>query len=275
MSFTAPTIPLEIYGEANIRLGRIETEENITILHAVESGSRAWGFPSPDSDNDVRFFYIRPLPRYLGLHEERDVVERPVDGVWDLNGWDLRKALTLLVKGNATVAEWMSSPLIYREHGPLPSRLRDLIKRHSTWQLSARHYYGLTKNTYERDINRGGKVTDPRLVRVKQKAYFYAIRGALAIAWIERYKEIPPMSLPMLLSHSIIEHGVRETISGLQTQKATMGELGTGPRIRILDDFIERQVRWVEGWKGDRFSEDPAFIAAANELLLDAMGVGH
>src|SRR5262245_47128897 len=115
MSFTAPTLPDHIKAEGNIRIGHIEAQDRVTILLAVESGSRAWGFPSPDSDNDLRFFYVRPLSHYVGLETPRDVIERPLEGPWDLNGWDIRKAIDLMVKGNATAAEWLSSPLIYRE----------------------------------------------------------------------------------------------------------------------------------------------------------------
>lgn len=80
------------------RLKEIEKKENIHILTAVESGSRAWGFSSPDSDYDVRFIYIRSEEDYLRLEPFRDVIELPPDGVLDINGWDLRKTLKLLYK---------------------------------------------------------------------------------------------------------------------------------------------------------------------------------
>lgn len=273
MSFTAPTIPLEVYGEANNRLGRVEAEEGVTILFAIESGSRAWGFPSPDSDNDVRFFYVRRLHDYLGLTPQRDVVERPIDGLWDLNGWDLGKALRLLVKGNATVAEWLSSPLIYRQTGPIPYKLRDLIKRHASPQASAKHYYGLTKTCYASEIDRGGKRFDPSSIQVNLKKYFYAIRGACAIAWIARYDEVPPMTLPALMSTNTIPDEVRSIITRLEHQKATMGELGHGPRLPILDKFIEAQIVWVQDQGMDRIPVSDSFVQEANSLLLEALGV--
>ena len=82
------------------QLRRIEDAENIKILLAVESGSRAWGFASPDSDYDVRFVYIRSLEDYLRLDAIRDVIELPIDDVLDINGWDLQKTLRLLHKWN-------------------------------------------------------------------------------------------------------------------------------------------------------------------------------
>lgn len=285
MSFTAPTLPLDVYGEANNRLGRVEAEDNVTIVFAVESGSRAWGFPSPDSDNDVRFFYVRPLSHYLGLTTPRDVIERPIEGVWDLNGWDLRKALTLLVRGNATVAEWLASPLIYREHGPLPYKIRDLIKRNSSAEASARHYFGLTRQCYEGEINnrpsaevlaqheRDGVVIKG-FTEVNLKKYLYAIRGACAIAWIQRYDEVPPMTLPQLLSHDIIPQAARDEIALLLGRKATMGEFGHGTRIAPLDVFIESMIAWVKEKGFDKLPPNAAFEREANQLLLDALGVG-
>jgi predicted nucleotidyltransferase len=284
MSFIAPVLPREVYGEANIRLGKIEMLENVTIVFAVESGSRAWGFPSPDSDNDVRFFFVRPLSHYVGLTDMPDVINQPIDGPWDLSGWDLRKALQLLLKGNATVGEWLSSPLIYREHGPLPYRLRDLIKRHATPESSARHYYGLAKSCYEREINSRPTVAQVEaltqgtlikgVVEVNYKKYLYAIRAACAISWISSYHEIPPMTLPALLSHDIIPAGARQRITDLLARKATMGEFGVGNRIVEIDDFIEKEIAWVKSSGFDKIEASEEFAEEADQLLLDALGIG-
>ncbi|UTC28321.1 hypothetical protein GURKE_02900 [Brevundimonas phage vB_BpoS-Gurke] len=285
MSFIAPTLPLDVYGEANIRLGKIEAEENVTILFAVESGSRAWGFPSPDSDNDVRFFYVRPLSHYLGLDAPRDVIERPIEEPWDLNGWDLGKALRLLVKGNATAMEWLSSPLIYREHGPFPARLRDLIKRHASAESSARHYYGLAQQCYMGEIanrptaaenasNRELGVIVKGLTSVNLKKYLYAVRAAMSIAWIARYKEVPPMTMPALMSHAVAPEDVAAEITTLLRRKSTMGEFGNGDRIAVLDDFIEAQLAWVKAQGFDRLPVNEALKAEANQMLLDALGIG-
>ena len=97
------------------KLKEIEQTENIRILHAVESGSRAWGFPSPDSDYDVRFIYVRPPEFYLKLEKTRDVIELPINDMLDINGWDLNKALRLLHSSNPTLFEWMSSPVVYHQ----------------------------------------------------------------------------------------------------------------------------------------------------------------
>ena len=95
------------------KLHEIEQTEQIKILLAVESGSRAWGFDSPDSDYDVRFIYVRPRNEYLKLNKNRDVIELPINDLLDINGWDLDKTLTLLYKSNPTLFEWFSSPIVY------------------------------------------------------------------------------------------------------------------------------------------------------------------
>lgn len=93
------------------KLQQIEKQENVRILHAVESGSRAWGFESPDSDFDVRFIYVRPRDYYLKLEQTRDVLEFPINDLLDVNGWDLQKALRLLHRSNPSVFEWFKSPI--------------------------------------------------------------------------------------------------------------------------------------------------------------------
>jgi uncharacterized protein len=96
------------------RLLAIEAEHGVRALYACESGSRGWGFASPDSDYDVRFIYVHPLPWYLRVSAQRDVIEVPISDELDINGWELRKALSLLKKGNATLIEWLDSPVVYR-----------------------------------------------------------------------------------------------------------------------------------------------------------------
>src|SRR6056297_3590984 len=102
--------------EIQSRLEALEQQENIHIALAVESGSRAWGFASSDSDYDVRFVYLRPTNWYLSidLERRRDVIEQPIIDEYDVGGWDLRKALQLLRKCNPPLLEWLNSPIVYR-----------------------------------------------------------------------------------------------------------------------------------------------------------------
>jgi predicted nucleotidyltransferase len=114
--------------EIGRRLRRVEQDHAVRVLFACESGSRAWGFPSRNSDYDVRFIYIRPEDWYLSidLERRRDVIELPIEDEFDINGWDVRKALKLFVKSNPPLLEWLNSPVVYLEHGTLASSLREL-----------------------------------------------------------------------------------------------------------------------------------------------------
>ena len=114
----------DVLDEIQQRLDLIVAEEDVRLLFAVESGSRAWGFPSPDSDYDVRFVYARHITDYLRLEDRRDVIERPIVDEIDLNGWDIKKALQLMLKSNAVISEWLQSPIVYRAE---PSVVDDLI----------------------------------------------------------------------------------------------------------------------------------------------------
>jgi predicted nucleotidyltransferase len=97
------------------KLQDVEAKHDVRVLYACESGSRGWGFASPDSDYDVRFIFVRPAREYLRVMPVRDVIEETPGPVFDVNGWDVRKALQLLAKGNATLVEWISSPVMYRQ----------------------------------------------------------------------------------------------------------------------------------------------------------------
>ena len=83
-----------------------------------QSGSRAWGFASRDSDYDVRFLYVHRRDWYLSVEDRRDVIEQPIAEDLDVSGWELRKALRLLRKSKPPLLEWLKSPIVYR-HDPV------------------------------------------------------------------------------------------------------------------------------------------------------------
>src|SRR5258708_38323981 len=86
-------------------LKTLEEREDVRVLYAVESGSRAWGFPSRDSDYDVRFIYVRPLEWYLSIVTGRDVIEEPIADYLDINGSDLGKERQLFQKPHTSSLE--------------------------------------------------------------------------------------------------------------------------------------------------------------------------
>ena len=140
---------LEIVDEIKNKLEEIEQKENVTILFAVESGSRAWGFESPDSDYDVRFVYKRnDISDYLKLEGIRDVIEYELNDVYDISGWDLDKTLKLLYASNPVIFEWVNSPIVYKETRFL-SEFKDFIKPYFMTIKGAHHYLHMAERNFK------------------------------------------------------------------------------------------------------------------------------
>lgn len=220
------------------RLAAIEQDHGVRILLAVESGSRAWGFPSPDSDYDVRFVYAHPTDWYLRIHPGRDVIERPIEGDLDINGWDLRKALSLLLKPNPVLLEWLSSPIRYRWHAPACARLEALARQTAHATACLHHYLHLGEGHWRHFA------ADRADINYKQ--YFYILRPALAIRWIRLHPAImPPMNLQALMAGLDLEPLVLDAVARLIERKGAMREMGAGPRIARLDGLILEELAWA------------------------------
>jgi predicted nucleotidyltransferase len=165
-------------------MASLEATQNVRILYACESGSRAWGFPSPDSDYDVRFIYVHPPAWYLGLDEGPDTLNFPVDDELDLAGWELRKTLRLLRGSNAALFEWLQSPIVYHEAQGFRSQLAPLLPLAFNLKAGLHHYLGQLRRGVEEDL-----VGE----EVRLKRLFYALRSALAARWIRARHTLPPM----------------------------------------------------------------------------------
>lgn len=227
INLTSQSIILQIQE----KLTEIEAQENVTILLAVESGSRAWGFASPDSDYDVRFIYVRPMADYLRLDEPKDVIEWQLDDVLDINGWDLKKALTQFRRGNATLFEWSNSPIVYKRTEDW-DRIYDAAKSYYSAKAGICHYYGTAKNTF---------VTYLQEEKVKYKKYFYALRPLLACKYIEEYNCPPPVLFDDLLKLSLpeeLQKGIREL---LEIKKRT-DEKELKSQMPVIYDFIASEL---------------------------------
>ncbi len=242
------------------KLSEIEHSESVRILLAVESGSRAWGFPSPDSDYDVRFLYARPRDWYLSIDVRRDVIEYPIEDALDVNGWDIRKALQLLLKANPVLTEWLTSPIRYRESPACIARLRDLSACTRFHRPARYHYLHLGRSQYEEAIK--GRET------VRLKRYFYALRPALALFWLRTRADVPPMDLPGLRSGLELSHELGQVIDELVARKARRSDIGDGPRIGMLDRFMETEFAASEKNIAEPGGDDTfALLDAANELF--------
>ena len=210
------------------KLAEIEKEENIRVIHAVESGSRAWGFASPDSDYDVRFIYMRPKEFYLRLDRTRDVIEYQLDDMLDINGWDLQKALRLLHSSNPTLFEWNSSPIVYKTTDEW-ARVQKEINDYFLAKAGLYHYLSTASSNYREYLKSD---------IVKLKRYFYVIRPILACKWILD-KKCPPPMLFTELAESELEDEMRPIIERLLEQKALTPEMGVAPRIDRLNEYID------------------------------------
>lgn len=259
-----PNAPLHIDEhirlEIDKRLAAVEQSEGVRLLVAVESGSRAWGFPSPDSDYDVRLIYVRPRDWYLALEPGRDVIEQPITGDIDLNGWDIRKTLGLLLGSNAIVSEWLSSPIRYRPDDPAIPRLIDLVRHTFNPRGVAFHYANLGRNAAGRWL--GGNDDVP------VKRYFYALRPALAIRALRlESAKLPPMNLQDLIVASDLPGTLVEIIQELVEAKSRTRELGNARRAPELDNLIRDELSRAAELPERLPSADDR--AAADQFFLD------
>jgi uncharacterized protein len=173
------------------KLTKIEEKFGVTILYAAESGSRAWGFPSPDSDYDVRFIYVRPIHYYLSVMERADTLAVPISEELDIYGWDLRKILQLLRKSNTTAFEWLQSPIVYREVPNFKADLWALCPQYFDAKANLHHYLGIAKTAFSTMENDN---------QIKIKKLFYVLRPLLCAKWIIEKNEIAPMNIEPLLT---------------------------------------------------------------------------
>ncbi len=230
-----PMIPEDVRKEIVKRLRNAGKEHGVRILLAVESGSRAWDFASPNSDYDVRFIYVREPEWYqsVDLEERRDVIEYPIVDEIDLNGWDLRKALRLFWKSNPTFVEWIQSPITYLNEGVFRSAARELLPTIYSTQSGIHHYRSMAKTNYR------GYLQEP-VVRLKK--YFYVLRPLLAARWIARTGQAAPLEFARLLVLLQEEPAVLSEVHRLLEQKRIAPELGLAPAVPPLNAFIEAEL---------------------------------
>ena len=216
------------------RLRVIESECVVTVLYACESGSRAWGFESPDSDYDVRFIYAHPRDWYLtfDVERQRDVIDRPIVDEIDCHGWDIRKALYLFTRTNGALIEWLNSPTRYVERGQLAAVLRSLVPHCFNAKALCYHYAHMARRN-AREYVLGD--------RVRLKKYFYVLRPLLAIRHIERGLGVPPVRFESLVE-LVAPAAIRPGIGGLLADKRIASELGTGRPIPELRRFVEAEL---------------------------------
>lgn len=221
----------DIQKEISDKLAEIEEKENVKILYAVESGSRAWGVASPDSDYDVRFIYVRSKEDYLRLAEKRDVIEWQLDEVLDINGWDLKKTLIQFHKGNATLFEWANSPVVYKVTNEW-KELYESCKPYFSEKAALYHYYGTANSTFKQYLQDD---------EIKYKKYIYALRPLLACKYIETNHTIPPVRFDDLLQQAFPKE-LSEEIEQMLVVKAKSDEKDRNPKMPVIHKYIEEEI---------------------------------
>jgi predicted nucleotidyltransferase len=235
-------------------LAALEQQHQVKVLFACESGSRGWGFASPDSDYDVRFIYVNRLPWYLTVEPGRDVIEQPISGELDISGWDLRKALQLLRQSNPTLLEWLRSPIVYQQEADWVARLRTLADEGFSPVRGYHHYVSMAKRNLREHLY--GEL-------VRYKKYLYVLRPLLAARWIREGRGVPPMRFAELASQTLTGRPVLDEVNALLAVKMRAGESATSPRWVGIHDFIEAELALAmahsptQGPKADGRQLDP------------------
>ena len=247
------------------RLRKIELENKVVILYACESGSRAWGFPSADSDYDIRFIYVHPRDWYLTIQDKRDVLEFPLVQSFDFSGWDIRKALGLFRRSNPPFLEWLGSPIVYQEKGSFASHLRDLSKQYYSPASCIYHYLHMAQGNY-RDYVRG---EDIRL-----KKYFYLLRPILAIEWIEQGNGVAPTAFSTLLEGIALKTDLKQEINGLMALKEAGGEADRVPQSPMVNQFIETELKRLTN-QTQNYQNSPASFEVLDEIFRTTLREAH
>jgi len=216
-------------------LDRAVAEHGVHVPLAIESGSRAWGFPSPDSDYDCRFVYVRPVRDHLTPWLHRDVIEFAIEDELDANGWDLGKALRLLLKGNAVIIEWLSSPIVYRGEAWFRDSFLDFARDVASRQAIARHYLHLGERQRRVYFGDGEAVA--------QKKIFYALRPAATLRWLRMRpgEAVAPMHFPTLMVECDLPADLRAEVDDLMARKAITHELGVAPLSPAVSAFLDTE----------------------------------
>jgi predicted nucleotidyltransferase len=218
------------------RIDRLAAEHVVTVLYACESGSRAWGVPSTNSDYDVRVVYTHPRDWYLSIDLERrdDTIDPPSTEGVDIHGWDLRKALGLFRAANPTLLEWLRSPIVYREAGTVLDRWRARIPDYYTPRAAGHAYRGMAQSVAEQNLTGDA---------IPHKAYLYVLRALLAVRWVEQAHDTPPpVPFEPLVRTTVERTDVRSAIDALVARKRAGTEADAGPRLPVLHDFIEAEL---------------------------------
>lgn len=224
----------EIFQRVQDALAQVEAERDVRVLFACESGSRAWGFASRDSDYDVRFLYVHRRDWYISVEDRRDVIERPIADDLDVSGWELRKALRLLRKSNPPLLEWLQSPVVYRRDPVFATEFGTLAAEFYSPRRCFAHYLHMAFGNWRNYLRNREQVS--------LKKYLYVFRPLLACRWIERAQGPVPVLFAQLVEGVLEENDVRAALNALVARKQSAEELSVEPPVEVLSRFIEAEL---------------------------------
>ena len=222
------------------KLSEIENEHGVKILYACESGSRAWGFPSPNSDYDVRFIYAHDLDWHLSLRDKKDTIDLPINDELDIGGWEIKKALGLLWKSNPPLLEWLQSPIVYYSEPKFLNDIQGLCSEYFSPIAVMHHYLSMSKKYLD---------ACQRTDNVKLKKYFYALRTAIAGKWVREKESIPPIELSKMFV--VVAEEVRDKIEELITIKSQQKEDCLHERESLIAEFLIETIEQNEAIAND------------------------
>ncbi|BCE03658.1 nucleotidyltransferase domain-containing protein [Marinicellulosiphila megalodicopiae] len=231
------------------RIKKAESEFDVKVLYAVESGSRAWGFESPNSDYDVRFIYVHKKDWYLSidLESKRDVIEYEIVDEVDINGWEIRKALQLLYRSNPTIVEWLHSPIVYVDDEVFSNKARALLSHSYCIDKGIFHYRSMANTNYRSYLKQD---------LVPLKKYFYVLRPLLSIMWLEKYKQPAPIEFDTLLEILPEQSKLTIEINKLVARKKLSLEKESIPAVLEINQFIEKQLNRLSEYKSSDLNKD-------------------
>ena len=209
-------------------------KNGVKCLYAVESGSRAWGFASPDSDYDIRFIYVRPQIDYLRIDRPRDVIEYMGKDDLDFVGWDATKAIKLIAKSNPSIIEWLNTKDVYYKIESAYRLLQNLSKDYFSSYRLAMHYISLAKS---HDVK---YIENHEMVAPKKS--LYALRALLSVRYVLKHNKPAPVLFADLLPVSGLERALNSAITDLLNIKSQTNEKQSIARVKILDNFIAREL---------------------------------
>lgn len=248
-------------------LAKIEEDFDVKILYAVESGSRAWKFPSKDSDYDVRFIYVHKKEEYLtidqmGIGKKKDVIELPINDLLDITGWELTKALKLFRKSNPPLMEWLRSGIVYYQAFSAIDQMKELSKVVFAPNSCLHHYLNMASNNFRKCLQDG---------QVKVKNYINVLRPVLAAQWIEKYNEFPPLEFPKLLEDLLPDGELKREIHTLLKRKISGEELDYESKVEVINQFLNEEIMRLKEYTSTLNVDLPDFTPQLDQLFRDTL----